>query len=271
MESSKGHAIVTGASSGIGYAYARELARKGYAVIAVARRRARLDQLSAAARAEGGVIEGLEADLETRAGIDALVERAAELDDLALLVNSAGFGESGYYLEMDVARELACIQLNVASLVELTHRLLPQMVRRRTGAVVNVASTAAFQAMPFFSTYAATKAFVLSYSEGIAHELRGTGVRVTCVCPGPVKTEFMQVMGNERLQKSLPNLSAEEVVKDAILASEGGRVVRVVGALNRLLVRVNWLLPRALVRSNMASFAKPATAPKALLPAARAR
>jgi len=259
----KGWAVVTGASSGIGTVFSRELAGRGHPVLLVARRRERLDALAKEIGDAGGRAEALVADLGTPEGVRAVVARATELD-IDYLVNNAGFGESSHYLESSVERELACIRLNVEAVVELTHRLLPGMVARKRGTILNIASVIAFQPVPYFATYAATKAFVLSYTESVAYELRGSGVRVVAVCPGPVTTEFEAISGNSKFQRSVPSLTPEAVVSAALRAGERGKIVAVVGFVNRLLSVVNQLLPRAVVRRNMAGFAKPEKPPAAL-------
>jgi short-subunit dehydrogenase len=180
---SKGWAVVTGASSGIGRVFARELARRGHPVLAVARRRERLEALALEAAEQGGHVEPLAADLTTAEGLAAVVKRVAELDAVDLLVNNAGVATAGNFHDASLDAERRALQLNVAAVITLTHALLPEMVRRRHGAIINLASVVAFQPFPHFATYAASKAFVLSFTEALAVELKGTGVRVVALCP----------------------------------------------------------------------------------------
>lgn len=204
-------AVVTGASSGIGAAYARALAQRGYRVAVVARRRERLEQL--VAELGGGL--GLPLDLAD-AGACAELEgrlRAASIEP-ELLVNNAGSGDTGPFAEQSVERIVAMVELNARALVELTRRLLPGMLARRRGAIVNVVSTGAFQPVPFLNVYSATKSLVLSFSEGLATELDGSGVHVQALCPGLTDTEFFEAAqtGGRRWVNKLPRLTPEAVV-----------------------------------------------------------
>lgn len=249
-------ALVTGASSGIGRVLSERLAARGMGVLAVARRADRLATL----REGAGEIVPVVADLSTSEGIAATLAAVTRLPDgLELLVNNAGFGISGSYLEVPVERELECIQLNVTTLAELTRRILPDMVARGRGGVMNVASTIAFQPVPWLATYAATKAFVLHYTEALAVELRGTGVRALALCPGPVTTEFEAIAGSTKFQRAIPNLTPERVADDALAAWDRRRTVAIVGAVNRVLTFFNRFMPRALLRRLMGSLARPAT------------
>ena len=256
-----GWAVVTGASSGIGRAFARRLARDGYPVLAVARRAERLSALIGDLAASGGVAVWLQADLRTREGRNAVVERTMALGPVELLVNNAASGEYGGFGEHAVERELGMVDLNVAALVELTHRFLPEIRRHGRGGVINLASGLAFQPVPYFSTYAATKAFVLSFTEGLAHEVRNTDIRVLAVCPGPVRTEFADMASTtadaRRFVGSIPNLTPEAVVEAALQAFRRGRVVQVVGLANHVLTFLPRMLPRSMVRRVMGGLAQP--------------
>src|ERR1700751_323822 len=182
-------ALVTGASSGIGAEFAKQLSADGYEVILLARRVERMQALAAELSGPSHVIA---CDL---AGEAASV--AAKVADAGLqvdvLVNNAGFGTHGRFIEMDAAREAEEVRLNCEALVTLTHAFLPGMLERRRGGVINVASAAGMQPLPYEAVYAATKAFARSFTDALAMELRGTGVRVLCVNPGPVPTEFQRV------------------------------------------------------------------------------
>lgn len=248
---SKPYALITGASAGIGRELARLAAKDGLGLVLVARRRAELDQLAAElGRAHGVECLVVPADLaDPRAAADiAEAVRAAEID-LELVVNNAGFGSNGPFTEQELARELGMIQVNVTSLVELTHRLLPSMLARRRGAVLNVGSTAGFQPGPFMATYYATKAFVNSFTEALAFELKGTGVTATLSCPGATATEFAQIAGNDRsaLFQMGGVADAPTVAREAYEAARAGRAVVIHGLKNKAGVQALRLSPRAVV------------------------
>ena len=250
-------AIVTGASSGIGRAFTRELASRGYSVLAVARRRDRLDAVAKEAADRGAAVEPLVADLETEAGVALVMRRVEAIGPVEPLVNNAGTSAAGDFLTTPLAEETGAIRLNVEALVSLTRQILKEMVQRKRGGVINVASVAAFQPFPHFAVYAATKAFVLTFTEAIAEELSGTGVRILALCPGAVRTEMDVFSGNEGLLGKLPSLSAEQVVESGLRSLEHGSVVTVVGTLNHFLPFINRLLPRRAVRWLMGASAKP--------------
>jgi short-subunit dehydrogenase len=211
-------AIVIGASSGIGRAFTRELASRGYSVLAVARRRDRLDAVAKEAADRGATVEPIVADLETEAGVASVVRRVEAIGPVELLVNNAGTSAAGDFLDTPFAEQTGAIRLNVEALVSLTRQILKGMVQRKCGAVINLASVLAFQPFPHFAVYAATKAFVLTFTEAIAEELKGTGVRILALCPGAVRTEMDVFSGNEGLLGKLPSLSAEQVVKSGLHA-----------------------------------------------------
>src|SRR4051812_49073494 len=189
----RGRAIVTGASSGIGEVFARRLAAGGYDLLLVARRAERLAALASELTQQFGIAaEPLVADLASAEGRDAAVARLESADDAAILVNNAGFGVWGTFASTDETKHLAMIELHVVTSVRLCRAVLPGMIARRHGAIVNVSSLAAFLPMPNFVTYAATKAYLLSFSEGLRTELRGTGVRVQALCPGFTHTGFQE-------------------------------------------------------------------------------
>ena len=235
-------ALVTGASSGIGAELARGLADRGWNVGLVARRRDRLEELAG----ELGDVrtEVLECDLGDAGARDDLASRVDALGlDVEVLCNNAGFGTYDDFAELDREREIAEVRTNVEAVVDLTGRWLPGMVSRGRGAVLNTASTSAFQPIPGNATYAASKAFVLSFSEALHTEVRGSGVVVTTVCPGPVRTEFQDVADAHDFAGKLPKplwVSAKDVAEQALSGLErGARVVtpgvgnRVSGALSR--------------------------------------
>lgn len=259
----KGWAIVTGASSGMGLVFARELALRGRNVLAVARRRDRLEMLARDASAKGGHIDILAADLGTSEGLRSLVTRIGELNTIDLLVNNAGMATSGDFADSVLERELAEIRLNVNAVVALTHAVLARMLPRRSGAIINLASVVAFQPFPHFAVYAASKAFVLSFTEALAEEVRGFGVRIMALCPGAAKTELNVFSNNEGLLGKLPSLSAEQIVTTALRAIEHRSVVKIVGWPNRLLVFLNRFVPRVVVRWMMGAIAKAPPRPAA--------
>ena len=254
-------ALVTGASSGIGAAFARGLFRQGWPLVLVARR---ADRLGSLARELGGGERVLTVPLDlTAAGaLDRLEQEIRRHGlEIELLVNNAGVGHTGRFPQEPRERVLGMVDLNVRALVELTHRLLPDMVERRHGAIVNVASTAAFQPVGFMSVYAATKSFVLSFTEGLHVELQGTGVRVQALCPGLTESEFHAVSGTDRLFFTrTPRMSAEDVVACSLRGLERGRLRVVAGWSNRLLAALQGWFPRPVVRRVAASLFRPSAA-----------
>lgn len=223
--------LVTGASSGIGAEFARQLAGTGARLVLVARREARLVELSEELeRNHGSQTRVVALDLLGANAVSTLRDSTQDLD-IELLVNNAGFGHYGEFSEMQLDRATRMLQLNVQRVVELTHVYLPEMLARRRGAIINVSSTSAFQAVPFMSVYAATKAFVLHFSEGLWAETRKKGVTIYALCPGFTQTEFFD-------EASLPNSiafgtkSVEYVVADSLRAVAKGRQFSIPGWVN---------------------------------------
>lgn len=244
-------ALVTGASAGLGRELARLLAADRVALVLVARRRDRLEKLAGELRAAGAptvtvVAEDL-ANRDAPARIEAAV-RAAGLE-VDTLINNAGFGSNGPFVDLDPARELEMIQVNVTALVELTQRFLPAMVARGRGRVLNLGSTAGFQPGPFMATYYATKAFVNSFTEALGFELKGSGVTATVSCPGATATEFGDVAGNARSALfKLGAADAATVAREAYAAMKAGRPRVVHGFTNVAAAQVQQRLgPRAAV------------------------
>ena len=249
--SSRPLALITGASGGIGEQLARELAKRGHDVVLVARSAGKLQLLGDELRTSLGVAAHvLTADLAVPGAGSALSEqlrsRSLEID---VLVNNAGFADFGEFHTADLAKTMRMITLNVATLTELTRELLPSMVARRRGRVLNVASTAAFMPGPLMAVYYATKAFVLSFSEAIHEELRGTGVTVTALCPGPTASDFQATaaMEDSKLVKGRKIMSAEKVAEIGIGAALRGRPVAVTGLKNALQAVSPKFMPRRLV------------------------
>lgn len=230
-------ALVTGASSGIGAEFARALSRRDYEVILVARRRQRLEQLAS----ELGSAHVVECDLSSDAA--SLPAKVAELGlEVDLLVNNAGFGTWGRFVELDPEHEVDQIRLNCEAVVVLTRAFLPRMVERGSGGVINVASTAGMQPLPYEAVYSATKAFVRTFTLALRAELRGTGVKVLNVDPGPVSTEWQAVAGYPSPDTTLGvpgKVEPSVVVEQSLRAFDRGRASIVPGAVIRWFVRLN--------------------------------
>jgi short-subunit dehydrogenase len=244
-------ALVTGASSGIGAAIARELAERGYSIALTARREERLQSLAKELASENGVTaEVFAADLGDPAERDRLAgELSSGGRSVEVLVNNAGFGHQADFVTSPRERMVEMVRLNVEAVVDLTSRFLPPMVERGRGAVINIASTGSFQPLPGSAVYGASKAFVLSFSEAIRTELRGSGVSVTAVCPGPVKTEFTEVAGVGGVEERTPGavwMSAEEIARHAVDGAKRDRRVVVPGVLNRAGALAGQHSPRAI-------------------------
>ncbi|WP_203336248.1 SDR family NAD(P)-dependent oxidoreductase [Nocardioides limicola] len=246
-------ALVTGASSGIGAEIARELARRGHQLILVARSEDKLQALAEELRGTGAVAHVLPADLSDATARAALPERVGSLGvGVEVLVNNAGLSTVGPVASADPAAELGMVEVDVASVVDLTTRFLPGMVDRGRGALLNVASTAAFQPLPGQAAYAASKAFVLSYTQAVAAEVAGSGVTVTALCPGPVATDFVATAGftDEEAHQAMPKvmwLPVEEVAKAAVAGMAKGRKVVIPGAANRVSAMAAQVTPRSLL------------------------
>jgi short-subunit dehydrogenase len=242
-------ALITGASSGIGEHFAYTLAREGCALALTARREDRLQAVAAQARSLGAPsVSIFPADLAQRPApaqlYRAVVAAGLNLD---LLVNNAGFGTRGRFDHLPLEREIEQIDLNITALVALTHLWLPDMIAARRGTIINVASAAGFQAVPYMATYAATKAFVISFSLALHYELDGTGVGVMALCPGATRTEFQAVAGNDDTMPSFLYMEADAVVAQALRAARKNRSIYVNGALNRAMTASQRLAPRWLV------------------------
>jgi uncharacterized protein len=233
-------ALVTGASSGIGREFARELSARGYDVVLVARRRERLEEL---ANELGGTAHVIACDLAREPG--ALAGKVAELGvEVDVLVNNAGFGTAGRFLEADPDRHSQLVRLNCEAVVTLAHAFLPGMVERGRGGIINIASTAGFQPLPYEAVYSASKAFARTFSDALRQELRGTGVRVLAVHPGPVPTEFHEVSGHKP-PGNVPRVAASQVAAESLDAFENDRRSIVPGRAMRWYMRVSAPVPAA--------------------------
>jgi hypothetical protein len=254
-------ALVTGASTGIGYELAKLFAQDGYDLILVSRDKAKLEkvaaELEAAHRCRVAVIAKDLAEPGAPVEIfEALRQSSVQLD---ALVNNAGFGGQGLFYLMDTEKALNMIQVNVSALVHLTRLLLPDMVARGKGHILNVASTAAFQPGPYMAVYYASKAFVLSFSEAVNSELKRTGVSVTTLCPGPTQTEFHARAGmqHSRLGKSGFIMDAESVARIGYAGMMARKRTVIAGFKNRALAFVaSRLVPKGLLLGTISSLNK---------------
>jgi short-subunit dehydrogenase len=244
--------LITGASSGIGAELARGLAARGHGVTLVARREDRLSDLAGElVEAYGVRADVVAADISDAAGREQLQADVADRSlDVEVLVNNAGFGSGGAFVGLDGEREASMVRTNVEAVVALSAAYVPAMTERGRGALLNVASLIAFQPVPYQATYGASKAFVLSFTDALHEELRGTGVTATAVCPGPVRTEFGEMGGFGGADERIPGalwLSAEKVARDALAAVERGDRVSVPGPHNRIAALWGQHLPRSIL------------------------
>jgi short-subunit dehydrogenase len=238
----KGTALVTGASSGIGAELARLCAGDGYDLILVARRAGRLQALAASLTVP---VRCIPADLAGPGAAQAIFEAVGDRT-VDILINNAGLGLRGPYATTDWSSHAALMQVNMIAPVHLTRLFLPDMLRRRSGRILNVASTAAFVPGPFMALYYASKAFLLSFSEAIANELKGTGVTATVLCPGPTRTEFFQVAGiaDSNLMRGGNLMGAADVAQVGYRAMMDGKAEVIAGARNRWMMRGARFVPR---------------------------
>ncbi len=242
--------LITGASGGIGYELAKLFARDHHNLVLVARSADGLAQVATELQARGVAVKTIAVDLASPPApkflFDQLQRKGIAID---ILINNAGFGAFGEFAQMPEEEILGQIHLNITALTELTRLFLPPMVQRRSGRIMNVASTAAFQPGPLMAVYYATKAYVLSFSEAIANELRNSGVTVTCFCPGATHTGFAKRAGteNSRLFKQVGAMSAEKVALDGYRALMEGRTVAISGAHNWVVAQSVRFAPRKMV------------------------
>ena len=239
-------ALVTGASAGLGVEFARQLSKRGHTLVLAARRKERLDELAK----ELGKARAVAIDLsKANSTARLLADLDANGEQVELLVNNAGFGLIGRFHELDAKRQRQMIDLNVATLTDLCRAIAPRMVERRSGAILNVASTAAFQPGPNMAVYFATKAYVLSFTEALHEELKPHGVKVSCLCPGPTRTEFGAVAGfggSGLFDRTA--MDAPEVVAAGLDGLDRNRAVVVPGLVNKVGATSTRFAPRSLVR-----------------------
>ena len=246
------YAIVTGASAGLGREFAKLFAAAGHGVVLVARRKNELDvfarQLEGAYSIPTLVVA---ADLADRAAPKKIFDAVTDAGiDVEFLVNNAGYGSNGTFAELDIDKEIGMVEVNVTSLLALTRLFLPAMIKAGRGRVLNIGSTAGFQPGPFMSTYYASKAFVNSFTEALAFELRGTGVTATVSCPGPTATEFAAIAGNDKTRLFTEKsgvATAADVAREAYEAMKAGKSMVVHGFKNKLGAQALRFSPRAAV------------------------
>ncbi len=239
-------ALITGASAGLGVEFARQLSATGHRLVLVARRQERLDELAK----ELGNSRAVALDL-SKAGAAAMLmaDLAKAGEEVAVLINNAGFGLVGRFASLDAARQRTMIDLNIGTLTDLCRAVAPGMIERESGAILNVASTAAFQAGPGMAVYFATKAYVLSFTEALHEELKPHGIKVSALCPGPTRTEFGDVAGFAGI-KAVDRIAmnAAPVVKLGLEALDRNQAVMITGTLNKIGAASTRFIPRALLR-----------------------
>jgi len=243
-------ALVTGASSGLGVDFARSLAAAKYDLIITARRLDRLEQLKTELENKHhNSVTVCSADLSDEAGVRTILRVVQQHHQpVHFLINNAGYGYACQFLDKGAEDWQKLIQVNVNSLVHLTRALLPPMIDQKQGRILNVASIAGFQAVPWFAIYAAAKAFVVSFSEALAIEVKDHNIKVSCLCPGPTKTEFAQISGSDK--RKTPDFiwqTSPGVVTEGMNALEAGKVVCIPGLFNKIQVHIQRFFPRKLI------------------------
>ena len=242
--------LITGASGGIGNELAKLFARHGHNLILVARSGDKLAQIAPELQTHGVKVTNFALDLTAPTAVEFLFDQVQSAAiGVDILVNNAGFGAWGEFAQMSNEEILGQIQLNIIALTELTRLFLPAMIARRSGRIMNVASTAGFQPGPLMAVYYARKAYVISFTEAIANDLRNSGITVTCFCPGGTNTGFAQRAGNEktRVFQQFGGMSAEKVALHGYLAVMQGRTLAISGAHNWILVQSTRFAPRKVV------------------------
>jgi hypothetical protein len=242
----KNVALVTGASAGLGVDFARQLSKRGHRLVLVARRKDRLDSLAK----DLGNARAVAIDLsKANAAAKLMADIEAAGEEVEVLVNNAGFGLIGKFADLDAKRLRQMIDLNVGVLTDLCRAAAPQMIARKSGAILNIASTAAFQPGPNMAVYFATKAYVLSFTEALHEELKPHGIKVSCLCPGPTRTEFGEVAGfggNGLFDRVV--MESPDVVEAGLAALDKNRAVMVPGWKNKAVAASTRFAPRSIVR-----------------------
>jgi short-subunit dehydrogenase len=244
-------ALITGGSGGIGLELAKVFAAHGHDLLLTARHRDALEAAAGTIEGRYGVKVTVIAEDLTDPGAPQRLFDAATAENITIdfLVNNAGFGLGGEFIDTDIERELEMVQVNIAALMQLTKLFLPGMMRRKSGRILNLASTAAFLPGPLMSVYYASKAFVLSFSQALAEELRESGVSVTCLCPGATATKFAETagVGDSKLFAAIGGTTPEQVAQHGFDALMRGERVAVVGLKNKIMVQAERLAPRKLL------------------------
>jgi short-subunit dehydrogenase len=259
-------ALVTGASAGIGKAFARRLAQEKIDLFLVARSGDKLQQLADELSKTYGVrVEFLTQDLTEPSAAENVFNAVQAQDwQIDLLINNAGFGDYGAFAHSDRPKQLSMVQLNILSLVDLTYQFLPGMLDRNNGNIINLSSIGGFQPIPYMSIYAATKAFVLSFSEALWAENRDRGIRVQALCPGPTETNFFKVAGFEKMPSTSSSrrsvATPETVVQESLAGLRSNQAVVVTGGIgNQVIVNAGRFLPREMLAKGMAKIFNPQT------------
>lgn len=247
MPDTKGTALITGASSGIGETFARKLAARGYDVVLVARRKEKLEALAAELTKTHGVkVDIVAADLIRPEDVERVCAAIRQRDDVSMLVNNAGFGTMGHFADVEIGKQIDMIQVHTIATEHLTHAALPGMIARGQGGIINVASMAAFLPMPNSVTYSGTKAFLVAFSEALHKEVSSKGVHVEALCPGLTYTEFHDAPEFKQFKRTdvarFLWLTADQVVEESLRALERGKVVWIPGRRYRIMMSL-WRSP----------------------------
>ena len=246
-------ALITGASGGLGLSFVNLFAKDGYNLVLVARNGERLEEIKKEIESKFNIKATVVAvDLCSEDGAQKVYDTTKQAGmKIDVLVNNAGFGDFGEFYKSDINKQIRMVDLNCTALMHLCHLYLPDMIAQKSGNILNVDSIAAFQPGPLMSVYYATKAFVLSFSQALTRELKGTGVKVTALCPGPIRTNFDATadLGESGLFKNLKVWDADVVAAFGYKNMKKGKSLCICGFLNKIIVFANRLAPRALVRN----------------------